>query len=65
MEIDIIIHEDIAGMIAHKYNDCINNIRLIWVYLVHEGKFVYLLKKSKIFVEKKIILLKSIIPNII
>ena len=46
MEIDITIHEEIAGMIAQKYNDGINHIILIWVYLVSEGKVVYLLKKS-------------------
>ena len=46
MEIDINIHEEIDGMIAQKYNDGINNIILIWVYLVLEGKVVYLLKKS-------------------
>ena len=45
MEIDITIHEEIAGMIAQKYNDGINHIILIWVYLVREGKVVYLLKK--------------------
>ena len=32
-------------MIAQKYSDAINNILLIWVYLVLEGKVVYLLKK--------------------
>ena len=47
MEIDITIHEEIAGMIAQKFNDGINNIILIWVYLDLEGKVVYLLKKSK------------------
>ena len=46
MEIDITIHEEIAGMIAQKYNDGISNIILIWVYLVSEGKVVYLLQKS-------------------
>ena len=46
MEIDLTIHEEIAGMIAQKYNDGINNIILIWVYLVREGKLVYLQKKS-------------------
>ena len=46
MEIDTTIHEEITGMIAQKYNDAINNILLIWVYLVLEGKVVYLLKKS-------------------
>ena len=46
MEIDITIHEEIAGMIAQKYNEGINNIILIWVYLVCEGKVVSLLKKS-------------------
>ena len=33
-------------MIAQKYNDGINNIWFIWVYLVSEGEVVYLLKKS-------------------
>ena len=46
MEIDITIHEEIAGMIAQKFNDGINNIIFIWVYLDSEGKVVYLLKKS-------------------
>ena len=46
MEIDITIHEEIAGIIAQKYSDAINNILLIWVYLFREGKVVYLLKKS-------------------
>ena len=46
MEIDITILEEIVGMIAQKYNDGINNIILIWIYLVREGKVVYLLKKS-------------------
>ena len=46
MEIDITIHEEIAGMIAQKYNYDINNIIIIWVYLVIEGKLVYLQKKS-------------------
>ena len=32
-------------MIAQKYNDGINNIWFIWVYLVYEEKAVYLLKK--------------------
>ena len=45
-EIDITIHEEIDGMIAQKFNDGINNIILIWVYLDLEGKVVYLLKKS-------------------
>ena len=46
MEIDISIHEEIVGMITQKYNDDINNIILIWVFIVSEGKVVYLLKKS-------------------
>ena len=46
MESYITIHEEIAGMIAQKYNDGINNIWFIWVYLVDERKVVYLLKKS-------------------
>ena len=46
MEIDININEEIDRMIAQKYNGGINNIILIWVYLIREGKVVYLLKKS-------------------
>ena len=45
MEIDISIHEEIVGMIAQKYNDDINNIILIWVFIVSEGNVVYSLKK--------------------
>ena len=56
MEIDITIHEEIDGMIAQKFNDGINNIILILVYLDLEGKVVYLLKKSTKLQRSKILL---------
>ena len=56
MEIDITIHEEIAGMIVQKYNDGISNIILIWAYLVREGKVAYLLQKStKVLRSKSIV----------
>ena len=58
------IHKGITEVIAQKYNDGINNIWFKWVYLVNEGKVVYLLKKLTNCKETEG-LLKSIIQTII
>ena len=53
MEIDITINEEIVGMIAQKYNDCIHNIRFIWVYLVHEKGCLFAKEVNKTLEKQK------------